>query len=965
MENKKLKDEKFSLLNDEEEEVENEELEEEEKLEKKEEKEKIEKEEEKEEKVEKKEEKEEEEEEKLEKKEEKEEEEEEEEKEEEEEEKEKEEEEEEEEEDLFPMGTEYEKELNLNFKYYNIFWFDPNKSKDFIYFKKSFENVQFKKAYDIESIVNFFKRESSLEEWIVITPGSKGEELISKIHENRLIKAFIVFCYKPKIHKNWVKNYKKIKCLTKDPIKLTKTFIDLNKNYLIPVFNYNEINNNNKIKIDFDLHFTNLKSDNKFSIKSILRENEDAIKSINKNVNKYNIFCMKTYHYLKKEDNCYEYFIKTIKNKDAKFYEYVINIKIEEKNRIKKIIKFVKNITLISLYFSQYEYLFQLLSYNEIYNLFKDKITPNTYMELYNSKVYDISERLYEKLMNNKSILNDKNDLKLIQIFAIIFSYYALAKFRFKDFIDFYQIINFYRDMDFSLKFLLYYIHLIFGKKNFINDLYSAFNTSDFRTARIFLSYANNKLLDEKKSPLNKEDQIIIDETLTIKDFIIVGDNNFHNKIKQIETQKINIKSIKYLKFDELSNYIKNKNNIDSQKESDNDRITFFYYLIIKNDEFHKNYDKILLLSAELGLTFIVIIYIENENEILFNKIPITMTIGLSIILVYSIEDIIKYLSKKINFDMMDDIEETLKNDEEYLEFLKIPIPKINFDINNHDDYKDGCFELAETFDANLINNKIFKILNDNLLGIETLSYNLYLTYKENNALNLFLKYNCIYLGCYLDPELIFLEISTIKRILYIYCRQEKEQSECFYYMINNDLRTRDPKKIYRYLDLIATINKLIDNKEIAYYKGKVYRATKFDEKLISKIKIGTTMVNTTFWSTTKDISIAEEFLKQHEWRNVLIYCKTIKNNIDIDFEKLNYYDEKEVFFLPFTEFKVVKIGKEKKFNRMVYTIHLSELGKKHSFNIDKMQIINVGDKDYMGFYEKKKDKNIEIKTNK
>ena len=76
-------------------------------------------------------------------------------------------------------------------------------------------------------------------------------------------------------------------------------------------------------------------------------------------------------------------------------------------------------------------------------------------------------------------------------------------------------------------------------------------------------------------------------------------------------------------------------------------------------------------------------------------------------------------------------------------------------------------------------------------------------------------------------------------------------------------------------------------------------------------------MVNTTFWSTTKDISIAEEFLKQHEWRNVLIYCKTIKNNIDIDFEKLNYYDEKEVFFLPFTEFKVFKIGKEKKDKNM------------------------------------------------
>ena len=80
----------------------------------------------------------------------------------------------------FPEGTIYEKELIENFKYFNIFWYDPNNSNDFAYFKKCFQNVLFMKATNLESVINFFKKESSSEEWIIITPGSKGEEFIKK-----------------------------------------------------------------------------------------------------------------------------------------------------------------------------------------------------------------------------------------------------------------------------------------------------------------------------------------------------------------------------------------------------------------------------------------------------------------------------------------------------------------------------------------------------------------------------------------------------------------------------------------------------------------------------------------------------------------------------------------------------------------------------------------------------------------
>jgi len=99
----------------------------------------------------------------------------------------------------FPQGTKYEKELNLNFKYFNVFWYDPNKTNEYEYFKKCFENVMFYKANGLESTLKFFEKESS-SEWIVITPGSKGEELINNLEQNQSIKSFFIYCMNTDLH---------------------------------------------------------------------------------------------------------------------------------------------------------------------------------------------------------------------------------------------------------------------------------------------------------------------------------------------------------------------------------------------------------------------------------------------------------------------------------------------------------------------------------------------------------------------------------------------------------------------------------------------------------------------------------------------------------------------------------------------------------------------------------------------
>ena len=55
------------------------------------------------------------------------------------------------------------------------------------------------------------------------------------------------------------------------------------------------------------------------------------------------------------------------------------------------------------------------------------------------------------------------------------------------------------------------------------------------------------------------------------------------------------------------------------------------------------------------------------------------------------------------------------------------------------------------------------------------------------------------------------------------------------------------------------------------------------------------------------------------EWRNSFIICEVIKNNIDIDFENLNLYNEKEVLFLFLLNLELKKFHLKKKWKKSIY----------------------------------------------
>ena len=224
--------------------------------------------------------------------------------------------------------------------------------------------------------------------------------------------------------------------------------------------------------------------------------------------------------------------------------------------------------------------------------LLKYGITPNQYQSR-EGKVFSIIEKLGQKLMKNECILDDKKELREIQIYSIYFLMNRLIANN-KNYIymiNFYQIINFFRDIDFCLKLLVFCIYSNFNNKNhiFIDELHSSLFASDIRYT-IYNGYGNN--LVNHYNELNVEDQKKINDSLSIKDFIIIGNKQFQESIKTIENKikaienKIKAKSLQYLQIEQISNYIKEKNKKDIIK--DNKLIVYFYYLIIRFEEFQK-----------------------------------------------------------------------------------------------------------------------------------------------------------------------------------------------------------------------------------------------------------------------------------------------------------------------------------------------------------------------------------------
>jgi len=284
--------------------------------------------------------------------------------------------------------------------------------------------------------------------WIIVTPGSKGEELIQSLKDFECIKAFFIFCRNIQFHENWAKKYEKVKCLTSNPEILCQNFIEFNKNFAFPNFNY-PINNNNSSNVN-EIQFEKLFDNYVAEIKGLITFKKLKIK-------KYYDFCYNSYNYLNSsnfekdfDDNIGENPLDIIAN-------IFKNQKKENKKSFATFVQIIKNLTILSQYFHAYPFLFHLLSFQEIKNIFQMKISINSSFIALLSNIYPLSCELSDKLLKKENIIEEKTKLKELYICVLSFIYFFL-KFTIRKssfFNNFYHIIHYFRDIVFCLKYYL------------------------------------------------------------------------------------------------------------------------------------------------------------------------------------------------------------------------------------------------------------------------------------------------------------------------------------------------------------------------------------------------------------------------------------------------------------------------------------------------------------------------------
>jgi len=375
-------------------------------------------------------------------------------------------------------------------------------------------------------LINFFKKES-ISEWIVVTTGSKGKELIQNLEKNICIKSFFIYCKNTEYHESWAKNIKKVGCITSSPEILCQKFIEFNNSYYIPNFNYKSKNNNIEIPFNENKKFSeSIFASNPITLKHII-DYKESIKE------KYNNLCIKLFHYLDDEEFINDF--KKAKLEGDSPIILTINIIKSSDEALQNLRNNLKYLALISLYFSKYPFLYNLFTFEEINEIFKKEITFDMIIGL-EFNLFSILEKLCKKIMENESILDEKDELKEIQIsciYLIIFAFKTTNQ-DFYSFMNNIQIKNFFRDIDFCLKILVSSkFSILNGEKfNFLDEINLSLSICDLRYP-IYITVLINE--DINKNYFTEEEKKLINDSLSIKDFIIIGDKKFHEKIKTIE----------------------------------------------------------------------------------------------------------------------------------------------------------------------------------------------------------------------------------------------------------------------------------------------------------------------------------------------------------------------------------------------------------------------------------------------
>lgn len=553
---------------------------------------------------------------------------------------------------------------------------------------------------------------------------------------------------------------------------------------------------------------------------------------------------------------------------------------------------FLNNYIILFKYSLDLKTTFYTLSFEKVQNIFDLHKNDKVLKQLISDKFYNLVINIVDKLINYaydlKEIFEEKDELfqEVIdlqeEIIISTIRYFILLTKVDKERMS-YSFIKYFQDIGFCIKYFYY----LFEKfLNFDLKFFDYEFSLDFRMF-YFLQYLIR--LDEQ-SELPSNLLKLARESAMIKDTIILGDKKFRNHIRML-----NIKSKRIFELDDnmIDLFFKNP-----YKEDNKYKITK-YFVICDNISASKYIEKFKLLSSKYGFAYLFIVYIINQK-----KSDVRLDVNLQKSIIYILEDYeLNEIYKDNNERLKPNLESLLIETKPYgesFENLKL------FILNDIKNFKSSCEDGWELFEKeNFVN--IFNIQQQNFYTfVYNIMKNIVEAYKEHNSLEFFFKYYANYFFLTLQPEFIVNMTAYVKMILYAYTLEEGDPNKNFYCIINDDLRSTDPKKNYRYFDLIKLIGGLISTKRLKCYNGKLYRASFFKENLINSIKVGITMINPAFWSCTKKESVAKRFLKGKNKNTLIITEGGLENNIDIHLEGISKYpNEEEVLFLPFCKFKV------------------------------------------------------------
>ena len=483
-------------------------------------------------------------------------------------------------------------------------------------------------------------------------------------------------------------------------------------------------------------------------------------------------------------------------------------------------------------------------------------------------------------------------------------------------------MIKYLMDLDFCLKLFFCRIYNYLENQDYKIKCRSSVEEVDKRIM-IFNTYCSlNYCKSLALKYITEKELNIVNETLKIYDFIVIGNIQFHYLIKGIENY-IKYRKIAYLSISQVRAYlISQKNDIYRN---------FNYFIIIDSNEAQKIYKELYTIKNDFSLIISLIIYIKNVNSFI-NKRPFLIKSHISIFWAYNNNEIINYINSQGNINCGHFFSNSTKEIIDKIKNIEIEhnikIPKLEIEYNKKVDNNDG-WELVDFVPKDLFKRTVIKKFGD-FYSSEQMALNMHKLFKENKIESLFYEHYCKYFFPGNFPELLFNSLNVmIKHFCYAYTLHENSNS--FYYLMNRELRQGNFTKIDKYLDLISLMNEALKINYMKTYKGIVFRATVLEIKFIKEKMIkGKSLTNLAFFSASKERKEALNFLTDPK-RNVLFSIKTKTNNIDIDAEKISKFEnEKEVLFLPFSKFLIEDVVPKMFLNKVVYEIKLEGLDNEH-----------------------------------